>query len=210
LLIAKLAVVKSSVFFVILFFCQVVHITALPGWPEIWWAAGHPLAAFKVKKITKHCDKIVDHHQIREQLDSFSTGGKADAYRHMFYMAAYAQKIDGYKLEKLGMAHERTNRKQFEKGKKEEREVPDFISCLMDLVNNETGIIIGSENQELQLKQLSDLIISEILKGKGMIIMRNKKGQYINCDKIPLDIKTFKGKWNIPKCLSHSDYKPED
>src|SRR4051812_13665915 len=71
---------------------------------EVKWAAGHPFAALKVKKISKRCNAWYLSGNVKQQLDSFASGGQLDAYRHAFYMAAYAQKIKIKKIRKLGRA----------------------------------------------------------------------------------------------------------
>lgn len=182
-----------------------------PGLPELWWAAWHPVAAIRVKSISKKCDRSIHHKKIKTALDSFSAGGKADAFRHVFYMAAFAQKIKSTKkLQKLGLAHEKTNRRQFLRGKREDGELPDSLSSVMDLLNNDLGIAIGCANRRALLSELQDLVIDEIHKGRALIFLRNKKGEYLDCSEQPLDIRAYAGKWMIPKCLVKSDHDPKD
>ena len=69
---------------------------------EWLWAIGHPIAAIKVKKIKSSCDLIYTPSKTSSYLDKFETGGTLDAYRHVFYMAAFAQKVKIKKLKKLG------------------------------------------------------------------------------------------------------------
>ncbi|MGZ4100232.1 MAG: DUF6973 domain-containing protein, partial [Bacteroidia bacterium] len=105
---------------------------------EWCWAFSHPIAAIKVKHISKTCYAVYKHDlTIREQLDTFSNGGKLDAFRHVFFMAAFAQKVKTKKLRKLGIAHEKGNYQAFLHSKKEEGEIADSISTVMDLQNNE-------------------------------------------------------------------------
>lgn len=172
---------------------------------ELAWAVAHPFAALKVKRITHRCNQLNSVSELRLRLDSFSNGGKADAYRHAFYMAAYAQKINFKKLRKLGRVHEKVNYKQFLKSKTEDGEVADSLSCVMDLKNNELGFAIGSENKKISLKELSKLTIQEIQNGKAIIMKRNKLGQYLTCDDKLLELKFYSRKWFVPKCLVASD-----
>ena len=172
---------------------------------EFGWALTHPFAALKIKKITKSCNERIQQHFITTQLDSFSNGGKADAFRHSFYMAAYAQKIKIGKLRKLGIAHEKTNYRQFVNSKSEEGEMADSLGCVMDLLNNELGFKIGSTNKKIKLEELSQLVIAEIKAGKALIMKRNKNGDYLDCKGKKLDLSLYKKVWAIPKCLEASD-----
>lgn len=173
---------------------------------ELFWAISHPVSAIKVKRISKNCYKIYDETKTSEKLDAFISGGKTDAYRHVFYMAAFAQKIKVTKLRKLGKAHEKTNYRQFKKSKKEENELPDSLSSVMDLRNNELGFKIGSENKALSLEQLDVTVISAIKRGEAYIMKRNKKGEYLNCEGQSLFLETRPKKWKQDKCLVASDY----
>src|SRR5690242_10088453 len=84
---------------------------------EFWWALGHPFAALKVKKVYSKASKLFDQNELKVKLDVYTSGGKLDAFRHVFYFAAFAQKIKPRKVLKLGKAHERTNYLDFKRGK---------------------------------------------------------------------------------------------
>ena len=173
---------------------------------EICWAIVHPFAALKVKKLTRQANLVVDTKHLRAELDSFSDGGKADAFRHVFYMSVYSQVIKVKKLRKLGIAHEKTNFKQFKKGKSEFGGLPDSLSSVMDLTNNELGFLLGSENKNLAHHDLYLKVISEIKAGKAMIMLRNKNGSFLNCDYQPLNLRVYAKQWHVPKCLVASAY----
>ena len=57
------------------------------------WALVHPFAALKVKKIYKKCLPFYEEIKSANTLDPYKNGGKQDAFRHTFFMAAFAQKI---------------------------------------------------------------------------------------------------------------------
>jgi len=175
------------------------------GLPELAWALSHPFAALQVKKLTKKCNAISDPKLINTQLDGFTNGGQADAYRHCFFMAAYAQKIKIKKLRKLGKAHEKTNYRQFLKSGKENGEQPDSLASVMDLINNELGFKLGADHKKIPLKELQQITVSEIKNGKAVIMKRSKNGTYLTCEGKEIDLSSFKNKWNIPKCLLASD-----
>jgi hypothetical protein len=172
---------------------------------ELSWSFFHPGTAIKVKKIKDECDRFFDKKTIQAQLDSFSNGGKLDAYRHIFYMAAFAQKVNAEKLRMLGMAHEKNNYNQFKKGGLEYGEIPDSLSTVMDLYNNELGFKLGSANKNADLQKLSRLVITEIKNGKAIVMKRKRSGTYVDCSGKEINPKLYGAKWFIPKCLVTSD-----
>jgi hypothetical protein len=174
---------------------------------EWCWALGHPFAALKVKSVNRQCQRTVNLSKVKLELDSFSNGGKLDAFRHLFYMAAFAQKVKARKLRKLGRAHERTNYKMFKRSGTEFGELPDSLSTVMDLMNNELAFQIGAQNKNLSLGQLQDLVIKEIRAGKAMIMKRDKDGRYLDCSGMTIDLPLREKKWNLPKCLVASDFE---
>jgi hypothetical protein len=176
-----------------------------PSRYEWLWSLAHPVAALKVKKITRKCMTLSDPQKIKIQLDSFVNGGKADAYRHTFFMAAYAQKIKTGKIRKLGIAHEKTNYRQFLRTTHEYGELPDSLSSVMDLKNNELGFVLGSGNKKAPLQELQHIVIDQIKRGKAVIMKRNEKGSYLDCNNNEIDLKMFSKIWNVPKCLVSSD-----
>lgn len=168
---------------------------------EFWWSFWHPVAAIKVKKVYKKANAFYNESELSKELDSYSSGGKLDAFRHVFYMAAFAQKVNGRKLIKLGKAHEKSNYLQFKRGNHEEGELPDSAGSAMDFLNNEIGVRLGIENKSVSLEELKNKTIELVKKGEAMIILRNKEGKYINCNNEVIDMELYKGKWNNPKCI---------
>jgi hypothetical protein len=173
--------------------------------PEKKWAIFHPVAAIKVKRIEDECIKTYDQRELRSLLDSFPSGGKLDAFRHVYSMAAFSQKIKTRKVRKLGIAHEKGNYRQFLKNKLEEGEKPDSLSSVMDLQNNELGLAIGTSNRNSDLRALGQLVLKNINEGKAVIFKRNSKGQYLDCSGEVVDLKKYDGEWYVPKCLERSD-----
>ncbi|MBK7668826.1 MAG: hypothetical protein IPJ32_16710 [Sphingobacteriaceae bacterium] len=121
---------------------------------EKCWAITHPFAALKVRKIYKTCAPFYEEVKKTKALDTFENGGKLDAFRHTFFMAAFSQKIKTKKIRKLGIAHEKGNYTHFLKNIKEDGELADSLSSVMDIKNNELGFKIGNTNKK---KDLSDL-----------------------------------------------------
>ncbi|MES2678287.1 MAG: hypothetical protein V4635_00315 [Bacteroidota bacterium] len=174
------------------------------------WALWHPFAALKVKKINTRAFAVYNEKDLRIVLDNFPGGGKLDAFRHTFFMAAFAQKIKVKKLRKLGIAHEKGNYRQFLSSETEEGELPDSLASVMDLQNNELGFKIGSANKDSSLASLKTLVINDITAGKAVIMRRNKNGEYVDCNNARVKKTAPVKKWSLPKCLVRSDYRYVD
>lgn len=187
-------------------FSQTIHLSRA----EKCWAVLHPFAALKIRKIQKQIAPLYHPAQLKAELDSFANGGKLDAFRHTFFMSAFAQKVKVKKLRRLGIAHERSNYKNFLKSETEDGELADSIACQMDLINNELGFRIGKLNKKITHEELKKLVIVELNSGKGTIVKRNKKGQYLDKNERPLNLTLYKRTWNIPKNLASSDYIYKD
>lgn len=168
---------------------------------EKCWAFTHPFVALKLKKIYKTCMPIYEEVKKNNLLDALENGGKLDAFRHTFFMAAFAQKIKIKKIRKLGIAHEKGNYSHFLKNIKEDGELADSLSTVMDLQNNELGFKIGSTNKKKDLRDLKDLVTEEIKKGEALYFKRNNSGQYLNCNGELILLDNYKNKWFVPKCL---------
>ncbi|MBL7917268.1 MAG: hypothetical protein JNM96_02655, partial [Bacteroidia bacterium] len=178
---------------------------------EYAWAFAHPFAACKVKKIHKKLKPFYNESELKMSLDSFSQGGKLDAYRHVFYMAAFAQKIKAKKIIKLGKAHEKTNYRQFKKGKGKNTILPDSLSSIMDLWNNEIGVTLARDNKELSYEELKHKVIKLINENKAFYFLRDANGNFLDCDgKTIIDLKKYQDKWYIPKCMLGLSEKQEN
>jgi hypothetical protein len=195
--------------FLVFLICRCAYFSAqkISG-PELKWAFFHPVAAVKVKCISKSCKKIYDEKVKSNDpaLDHFSYGGKLDAFRHVFYMSAFARKIKVKKLRKLGEAHEKGDYRTFLNSKREFGELPDSVAGQMDLTNNEIGFSIGEKNRKMKLNELQKAVMEAITEGKAVIIKRNAKGNYLDCNGNEIDLEKFHGKWSIPKCLVNSGF----
>ncbi len=181
-----------------------------PGNYEKRWAVCHPFAAIKVKKITKKVLRVFELSQSDSINDSYTNGGKLDAYRHVFFMAAFAQKVKTKKIRRLGEVHEKWNYVQYLMALKEFGERPDSLSSVMDLKNNELGFELGMKNRKVDLMILKQLVKQEIIKGNAWIMKRNKAGLYLDCEGAQIDKSTSQKKWSVPKCLVSSNYIYKD
>lgn len=195
-----------QIFSVLIFFCLCSKAQKRSRY-EWFWALGHPVAAVKVKIISKRCYRLYNSDsKLKSQLDSFSNGGKLDAFRHVFFMAAFAQKVKVKKLRKLGEAHEKASYKIFLNSKIEDGEIPDSLSAIMDLKNNGVGFTIGQQHKHLEPEELKNVVIKEIISGKAVIMKRKSNGIYLDCSDRPVNPDFFIGKWFIPKCLVSSNF----
>ena len=142
---------------------------------------------------------VYDEVRSKKELDGFESGGKTDAFRHVFFMAALSQKISVRKLRKLGKAHEKGNYKQFLKLQNEQGELPDSLGSVMDLQNNEVGFKIGTSNKNAEPQELKAKVIDAIKNGEAVYFKRNAEGNYVTCDGKTIERKNYK--WFVPKCL---------
>ncbi len=172
---------------------------------EKTWALVHPFAAMKVKRHLKKA--MVVYHNVKDskQLDGFESGGTLDAFRHSFTMAYLTQSINSKKLRKLGIAHEKGNKRQFEKNSLENGERADSLACVMDLRNNELGFSIGAKNKKLSIDSLKLEILNQIKLGNAWILKKNDLNQYVFCNNEPILIDNYKNQWFLPKCLIKSN-----
>ncbi len=196
---------KVVLFLILLFnFCVAQRFSNLSSY-EKRWSFTHPFAALKMKKIYKKSWGVYQNMKQNKEPDSFESGGKLDAYRHILFMAAFCQKIRPKKVRKLGKAHEKGNYSMFLKKQSELNERPDSLSTVMDLYNNEVGIKLGCDNKKMGIEDLSKLVVSEIKNGKALYFKRNSNGEYLNCVGEIISFSNYINKWYVPKCLITSD-----
>ena len=169
--------------------------------PEIIWAIGHPFVAAKAKRLTKRALQITDSI---EKADVFKdrSGGQLDAFKHALWMALLAREIKAGKAYKLGLAHEKYNRKQARKGKGG----GDKAASDMDLWNNNMGLKLGQGNKTISEKALIDLVIKAVQQGKMRIIRKNGAGESLDENGKVIDKALLKN-WENPRCLVPSNYK---
>lgn len=191
---------------VVIFCCFVLLANKLGAKnPELRWAIFHPVAALKVKRINTACAAIYADARKVKELDTLAHGGKLDAFRHLFFMAAFAQKISSKKLRKLGKAHEKKNYMDFLKRPDATLLRQDSLSSVMDLLNNELAFAMGKEHQKASLIDLKDLVILKIKGGEAFIMLRDSRHRFLNCEHKAIDFLAYEGKWFVPKCLVKSN-----
>lgn len=168
---------------------------------EYRWAVFHPFAALKIKQRLPQAMNIYREVSRSGILDTLNSGGKLDAFRHAYTMAFLARNIRVAKLRKLGKAHEKGNKKQFEEEQLEDGERPDSLACDMDLKNNELGYSLGFHNKKSTDEALKMIMLQAIKEGKAVYLKRNNRQHYVTCANEVIDVKNYKGIWFIPKCL---------
>ena len=169
----------------------------------------HPFIAKKTFHLTQQVIHVCDSLLKDSTLDADPNGGQLDAFRHAYWMASLVQRIKPNKAYALAIAHEDGNKLDFEKNKMEEGVRPDSMGTVMDIVNDQIGIEIGVQNRLKKIPgaeiEMIRLVIEMIEKGELRVLLKNKTGEYLDCEIHPISLETWKGKWGIPKCLVRSD-----
>lgn len=168
---------------------------------EYRWALAHPISAIRVKQHLFQAMKIYKEVKSKKILDTLESGGKLDAFRHAFTMAYLTRYVKVKNLKKLGIAHEKGNKKQFLDRFLEFGERSDSLACEMDLKNNLRGFEIGEKNKNVLINELMNEVIYEIKTGNLFYLKRNDRNLYVNCQNEPINLTLYADKWFIPKCL---------
>ncbi len=193
----------------IIFILIVLNITAQNKFsqisrPEKIWVLMHPFSSKKAFNITKNVLIIVDSIKAIGIIGCDINGGKLDAFKHAYWMANLSKSIGNKKAKSLGIAHEKGNKLQFKKQKTEDRILPDSISCEMDLFNNIQGIEIGTNSQNMNLKEMQLATLDTLKNGKLRVLKKDNNGNYLTSQNTLINLNDWFGKWNIPKCLEPS------
>lgn len=173
--------------------------------PEKIWVVFHLFKAKKAFLISKEAQRVADSIAKTPLLDGDKYGGQVDAFRHAYWLARLRQEIGKRAAKRLGIAHEKSNYKQFKKKQLEEGKIPDKISSEMDLFNNKIGLSFTEKNVPYPKNGLIYRIINAILAGKLKIIKKDKKGNFLTCKGIIIPKKSLKHKWENEKCLIPSN-----
>lgn len=179
------------------------------GGAEKLWVVLHPFSAEKAYEISNRVDSLSKEMVKAEVLDGDGSGGKVDAFRHAYWMALMASEIGKRKSRWLGKAHEKKNRKQFQRGQLENGDVPDLPSMEMDLHNNEVGIAIAREHPKMSAEVLKQLVMEVLEKGGMLIIKKDREGNSLDSEGEIIPTKEWEGKWENRRVLVKSDYKQD-
>jgi hypothetical protein len=203
-------------FLPILFFAVVISTNAqsnlenffkLSG-PIKTWVIFHPFKAKKSLKISNETNRVSDSIRKTNLLDGDSAGGQVDAFRHAYWMARLRQEMGKSSARSLGKAHEKDNYLTYKKRKLEDGVVPDEISSIMDLYNNDQGLKLIKKRSKSSKNSLIFKIVNAIKSGKMKIIKKDEKGNFLTCEGKIIPKSTLKGKWKNNKCLVASNLNP--
>jgi hypothetical protein len=204
---------KATLFFFMVL-CANAQAQAVGGFrklsgPEKWWVLAHPFIAKRTFRLTQQVLRVCDSLKSDTLLDGDPNGGQLDAFRHSYWMCVLAQHIPAKKAYRLGLAHERGNYLDFRRHTSEDNALPDSISGLMDLLNNQVGLQVGTRNKRSAIPLSDAALIGEIIgqvhKGSMLVCLKNKKGRFLTCEGEVINMETYRGKWGVPKCLVRSD-----
>lgn len=175
--------------------------------PEKWWVISHPFSASKALEITRFVREVTDSIKKEGILDGDEKGGQLDAFKHTYWMALLTQKLNHRKAYRLGYDHEKGNKLDYRKNAHNaERWLPTASDCTMDLFNNDTGILIGKENAFASEKQMMEIVLNKLQEGDLIIIYKDDKGNFLDCDGNLIDMEKYFHHWEIPACLVPSSY----
>ncbi len=169
------------------------------------WVMTHPFVAKKASVISLRAYKLAENMISDTDLDSDASGGQVDAFRHTLWMAMLTIEIGAWKSRRLGIAHEKGNKVDFRKKTLEEGNLPCYISCKMDLTNNELGIKIGKEYKNLSEYKLTRIVKQQILEGKAVKIKKNPEGKFLDSSGKIISDSDYIGRWYSPKTLIPSN-----
>lgn len=173
--------------------------------PERWWVVTHPFKAKKAFHVSKEVLKTTDSISRLGIVGGDRNGGRLDAFKHAYWLARLSQIIGQNSAIKLGKAHEKGNYQTFKKHQLEDGYSPDKVSSEMDLFNNDVGVLIVAKNKNLTQKELINLVISDIKKGKMKIIKKDGFNNFLTCNGVIISAESLKGKWENKKCLVASN-----
>jgi hypothetical protein len=173
--------------------------------PEKGWALTHPFQAKRAFSVTQHVRQTTDSLFRLQIPDTFRHGGRIDAFRHAYWMAAMTRDTGERASRKLGKCHEKGNKIQYLRGRSEDGFLQDATACEMDLYNNEAGIRLALYHGKASRNELITLCLDAIDAGLMKILSINASGEYCDCHGNPVvTLRRGKDKWRLPICLISS------
>ena len=198
-------------FLLLFFFCALAITAQSPlkqfkklSAPEKCWVLSHPFIAKRALEITRKVEADVDSLQREGSIGTDNHGGRLDAFKHAYWMASLSREIGCRRSLKLGKAHEKANRLQFEKHELEESILPDSASSEMDLRNNSAGALLVKKKEKITATELRLRVMDALADGRLVLIRKDASGRFLYCDGRIIPMEEWKGKWNIPKCIISS------
>lgn len=169
--------------------------------PEKTWVTLHPFKAKRAYAISKEAERVKDSIKQTNIIGKDNNGGHLDAFKHSYWMARVAQELGKNTAKSLGKAHEKGNYKDFKKRQLEDGMLPDLPSTEMDLHNNSIGILVGKHNKKATKQQLITVLLDSLKQGKLKILLKDKNGRFLDCDKKVIPLDSLKHRWKTNKCL---------
>jgi hypothetical protein len=167
------------------------------GRAEKVWVLSHPFVAKKAFRVTQRVLEVMDSLKKASYFKGNTrSGSKADAVRHAYWMARLTTTIGKRRALKLGEAHEKKNKKDFENGILEEQLLPDQAAMCMDLKNNKAG----SELAELSTPML-ELVLKALKNGELYWIKQNDNGAFLDENNEVIPLEEWSGKWKNKRVL---------
>jgi len=170
---------------------------------EKHWAMLHPFCALKINSIYKKNLHLYDISYLQSYGLKNNCDSETDAFRHVFFMALFAQKCSAKKILKLGKAHEKKNYECFirknctEPCPPQQSEDKDVISIRMDLYNNILGIILGKTFPDVSPEMMRSIVIDYIRLEKVAVVSGNRL--YLPAVSLPKEISLPKNYFFIDK-----------
>lgn len=166
------------------------------GFHDVLWVIGHPFIAKKSYVLSKISMQITDSI-MQDSILTDGQGGALDAFRHGIWMTLLSDAIGNGRAIKLGRAHEKSNYRNFKKG----RPFSSYHHSLMDSINNLRAIEIPTSG--LQRKEIIQTLIDSVKAGYFVIIRKNEVGESL--DSSGQIVQKDKKRWKCNECLIKSN-----
>lgn len=173
--------------------------------PVKWWVISHPFFALKAMKVSSNSRSLTKSDSIMAIFGNDGNGGGLDAFRHAFWMASLSEKIGNRRTIRLGIAHEKGNRKDFEKKRLEDGSLPDKVSIEMDLHNNAVGVSLTQKKEGVTQKELISRVYNAYLSGELVVVKKDKQKRSVNVNGEIILPKQWQGKWENTRVLVPSN-----
>lgn len=172
------------------------------GAAEKWWVITHPFRAGRAFRAMQETRVRVDSLYTTGVFDRWIHGGRLDAYRHTYWMAITGSRVGVRAARRLGRAHERSNYRDYLKGKTEEGILADATATEMDLHNNEAGLLLGMAYRQERISDLH-INITELMKsGQLRMLKMDEQGRLLDCQgRVCARYENTANQWKLPVCL---------
>lgn len=176
------------------------------GCAEKVWVLLHPFSANKARKITNRSLESLDSLKLKYSFGNTQSGSKFDATRHAYWMSLLAANIGDKRALWLGRAHEKKNKKDFERATKEDGLLPDSVAIEMDLFNNKIGAAYGDTCKKCSDSELLKAIILALEKGELLYIKQDDDGNFLDAENKIIPKSEWSGKWQNNRLLVPTNY----